>query len=201
MSMTNLNTAYKLLIENFIANNFIFESETKREKVINEALTITSAFVDENARQVEQAKNKITQDLKNELASKEFIKAEIAESKAGLGKEISNTRTELKQEIANVRAELKEEISNVRTELKEEIANVRTELKEGISNVRTELKEEISSVRTELKEEINGLRTELKKEIADIRVEFKDTKTDVIKWVFGIQIAGIGVIATLIKFL
>lgn len=172
--MTNLNTAYKLLIENFIANNFVFESETKREKVINEALTITSAFVDENAKQVEQAKNKIMQDLKNELASKEFIKAEIAESKAELGKEISNVKAELKEEISNVKAELKEEISNVRTELKEEIFNVKAELKEDIANV--------------------------KAEIANARVEIKDSKTDVIKWVFTMQVAGIGTIAALIKF-
>lgn len=80
-------------------------------------------------------KREVMDDLRDELASRDFVRAEI-----------SDLRTELKQDIADLRTELKKDMANVRaetTDLRTEMANLRTELKQDISDVRAEIDNKI----------------------------------------------------------
>lgn len=91
-------------------------------------------------------KREVMDDLRDELASRDFVRAEI-----------SDLRTELKQDIADLRTELKQDIADLRTELKKDMANVRaemTDLRTEMANLRTELKGDISDIRAELDNKI-----------------------------------------------
>jgi hypothetical protein len=61
-----------------------------------------------------------------ELVTKDFLRAELALTRAELRSEMAELRTELKDEMAELRTELKDEMAELRTELKDEMAGLRT---------------------------------------------------------------------------
>jgi hypothetical protein len=64
----------------------------------------------------------------DELVTKQFLRAELAELRAELRGEIAGLGTELRGEIAGLGTELRGEIAGLRTELRAEIAGLRTEV-------------------------------------------------------------------------
>jgi HAMP domain-containing protein len=86
--------------------------------------------------------------------------------------------------------------------VKSEIGLLRQELKSEVGSLRQELKSEIGSLRQELKSEIGSLRQELKSEIGLLRQETKalnsDTKAELIRWVVGVGMLQMGLIAGLL---
>lgn len=80
-------------------------------------------------------KREVMDDLRDELASRDFVRAEISDLRTELKQDIADLRTELKKDMANVRAEM--------TDLRTEMANLRTELKQDIADIRAELDNKI----------------------------------------------------------
>lgn len=150
------------------------------EAVLNESF---KAFVRESFPERSDSVVKIFQEVINDRATTQKIGLEDLKKQA-----INDVRAEfvtkdfLKAEIAEVRAELKAEIAEVRAELKAEIA---------------ELKAEIVEVRAEIAE----VKRELSAQIADVRIELQQSKVDILKWVFGMQVATITIILAGIKFI
>jgi len=89
---------------------------------IDEYLINTKKDIKESTKSL---KAQVYDELRQELATKEFVRAET-----------QKIRTELQE----VRAELKTEIQKVRTELKTEIQEVKTELKTDIESLRGDFK-------------------------------------------------------------
>lgn len=70
-------------------------------------------------------KREVVDEVKNEIASKDFVRAEIAEAKLELKQEIADTKAELKSDIADLRTELKSDIADI----KGEVADLRANMK------------------------------------------------------------------------
>ena len=51
------------------------------------------------------------------------------------------------------------------------------------------------------KADIAALRSELKDDIAEVRIELGETRAEILKWMFGVAIGQIAVIAALVKLL
>ena len=97
--------------------------------------------------------------------------AHVRESELRLQKEIEQVRAEIEQ----VRAELKLDIEQVRAQIEQ----VRAE----VEQVRAELKRDIEQVR------------------ADLKLEIARSRNDLLKWLFPMLLAQVGVIAALVKLL
>lgn len=81
-------------------------------------------------------KREVVDEVKNEIASKDFVRAEIAEAKLELKQEIADTKAELKSDIADLRTELKSDIADLRTELKSDIADIKGEVADLRANMK-----------------------------------------------------------------
>lgn len=118
MTKTTLDNNLLSLVKNFIESNFEFKNPQNKEKVVNEALEVTQALYDgvqeSSVQDTSKLKEEIVERLKNELATKDFVRAEIAETKQELKVEIAQTKQELKLEIAGVRQELKQDIAELK---------------------------------------------------------------------------------------
>jgi hypothetical protein len=64
----------------------------------------------------------------DELVTKQFLRAELAELRTELHDEIGSLRTELHDEIGSLRTELHDEIGALRTELHQHVGSLRTEI-------------------------------------------------------------------------
>lgn len=70
-------------------------------------------------------KREVVDEVKNEIASKDFVRAEIAEAKLELKQEIADTKAELKGDIADLRTELKGDIAGIKGEVADLRANIK----------------------------------------------------------------------------
>ncbi len=121
------------------------------------------------------------------------IQAELVEENFATKADLERMQLALDARFAETRTE----IAELRTEVKTEIAELRTE----IAELRAEVKTEIAELRAEVKTEIAGLRAELRIEIAGLRAEIADIRTDIIKWILGMQIAIAAVVVAAVKVL
>ncbi len=121
-------------------------------------------------------RREVVDEVKDEVASRDFVRAEIADAKLELKQDIAEVKSELKQDIAEVKLELKQDIAEVKAELKQDIADVRQE----IADTKLELKQDIAGLRVEFKTDSASLKTELKQDIADVRKEIKSITRSVI---------------------
>ena len=108
----------------------------------------------------------------DEPVTKEFVRAELADTRAELRAELADTRAELRAEIADTRAELRAEIADVRSE----IADLRTE----VSDLRGEVRSEIGLVRAE---------------IAQLEARINDRFREQTMWMAGTMAVGMGLAA------
>jgi septal ring factor EnvC (AmiA/AmiB activator) len=81
--------------------------------------------------------------------------------------------------------------------LQKEIEQVRAE----IEQVRAELKAYIEQVRAELKLDIEQVRAQVEQVRADLKLEIARSRNDLLKWLFPMLLAQVGVIAALVKLL
>ena len=92
---------------------------------------------------------------------------------------------------------LQKEIEQVRAEIEQ----VRAELKAYIEQVRADLKTDIEQVRAELKLDIEQVRAQVEQVHADLKLEIARSRNDLLKWLFPMLLAQVGVIAALVKLL
>ena len=70
-------------------------------------------------------RREVVDEVKDGVASRDFVRAEITDAKLELKQEIADVR----QEIADTKLELKQDIAGLRVEFKQDIADVRKEIK------------------------------------------------------------------------
>ena len=105
-------------------------------------------------------------------ATKDFVRAEVAELRTEVRTDIAEVRTEI--------AEVRTEIAELRAEMRTEIAEVRTD----IAELRAEMRTEIAEVRTEMAE----LRMEVRTDIAAMEARLVREITGMQRWIIGIGI-------------
>lgn len=174
----NFNESFKALVRE------VFQE--KSEGVIHILDEVISNKASEDTKHINNLKELAIKDIKSEIATNDFVRAEIAELK-----------TELKQDMAYLRAEFKQDIVNLRNEM----LDIGAELKQDIANLIETLNIEISR----LDNKITQFRAELRQDNANLRAELKDeiakSKVDIIKWIVGLQLAGFGIFAGLLKLI
>ncbi len=79
--------------------------EEEQQEILNDIVAIVDEVKRDNRISSEAIREEVVEKLKGELATKDFVRAEIAESKQELKQEIAEVKTELKAEIAEVRAD------------------------------------------------------------------------------------------------
>ncbi|MCX2716829.1 hypothetical protein OQH61_03650 [Helicobacter sp. MIT 21-1697] len=121
MKNLTLRQSSILLIENFVNKYFQFKDEAQRQQTIQESIQIAQALIqdvsNDSALSIDELKDEAIEKIRGELATKDFVRAEIAEAKQELKLEMAKLRQELKLEIAEVRQELKLEIAEVKSSM------------------------------------------------------------------------------------
>ena len=79
--------------------------------------------------------------------------------------------------------------------LKADIEKLRLATKTDIADV----KRDIEKLRLATKADIESLRLATKADIADVKADIEKVKADLLKWMFGMMLAGIGLVVTLVK--
>jgi DNA anti-recombination protein RmuC len=120
----------------------------------------------------------------------EAIELESERSRAPLAtnQRLSEVQQALSADTRQLRYELQSEIAELRQEFKNDIAELRQELKADIAELRHEIKSDIAALRQEFKSDMAALRTELKGDIAALQVKLEASKSEVVRWVFGVMI-------------
>nr|WP_317381156.1 hypothetical protein [uncultured Helicobacter sp.] len=97
----------RVVIENFINKLFdwIKSNNQNKEAIVNEAVNVVESMLEANALNVKELNQKVVDETLQELATKDFVKAEISQVRA----EISQVRAEISQ----VRAEIAEAKSDI----------------------------------------------------------------------------------------
>ena len=88
-------------------------------------------------------------------------------------------------------------VSESELRLQKEIERVRAE----IEQIRADLKTDIEQVRAELKLDIEQVRAQVEQVRADLKLEIARSRNDLLKWLFPMLLAQVGVIAALVKLL
>ena len=192
----NFNESFKALVRE------VFQE--KSEGVINILDEVISNKASEDTRHINNLKELAIKDIKSEIATNDFVRAEIAELKtelkqdnAKIRNEMSELKAELKQDISDLKAELKQDISDLRAELKQDIATLNETLNTEVSR----LDNKISELRSEVKQDIAKVRNEMSELKAELKDEISKSKVDIIKWFIGLQLACFGVLAGLLKIM
>jgi chromosome segregation ATPase len=123
-------------------------------------------------------------------ASAEALETAFTESVATKG-DLAELKAELKQEIG--------EVSRLLTVVKAELEQEIGEVSQALTTVKAELRTEIAGVRSE----IASVRTEIatvRTEIATVRTEIAQSKNDVLRWMFAFNLALVGAIFGILKF-
>lgn len=174
----NFNESFKALVRE------VFQD--KSEGVIHILDEVVSNKASEDTQNINNLKQEAIKDIRSNIATNDFVRAEIAE-----------LRSELKQDIADLRSELKQDIVKVRNEM----LDLKAELKQDIA----ELREEVHAELSKMDSKIMQFRAELKQDNANLKAELKDdiakSKVDIIKWVFGLQFATLALIAGMLKLM
>ena len=167
----NFNESFKALVRE------VFQD--KSQGVIHILDEVVSNKASEDIHNINNLKQEAIKDIRSNIATNDFVRAEIAELKAELKQDIADLRSELKQDIADLRSELKQDIADLREEVHAELAKMDSK---------------IMQFRAELKQDNANLKAELKEDIAK-------SKVDIIKWVFGLQFATLALIAGMLKLM
>ncbi len=69
----------------------------------------------------------------------------------------------------------------------------------NLLNTNLATKADIESLRLATKADIESLRLATKADIADVKADIEKVKADLLKWMFGMMLAGIGLVVTLVK--
>ena len=154
----NFNESFKALVRE------VFQE--KSEGVIHILDEVVSNKASEDTKSINNLKELAIKDIKGEIATNDFVRAEIAELK-----------TELKQDITDLRAELKQDNAKIRNEM----AELRAELKQDIADLRAEFSETLNTKVAILIHDNANLKAKLKDEMAKRKAD--------IKWIIGLQFA------------
>ncbi|WP_233714187.1 coiled-coil domain-containing protein [Helicobacter trogontum] len=185
----NFNESFKALVRE------VFQD--KSQGVIHILDEVVSNKASEDIHNINNLKQEAIKDIRSNIATNDFVRAEIAELKAELKQDIADLRSELKQDIVKVRNEM----LDLKAELKQDIADLRSELKQDIADLR----EEVHAQLAKMDSKIMQFRAELKQDNANLKAELKEdiakSKVDIIKWVFGLQFATLALIAGMLKLM
>ena len=96
----------KLLLVEMIKK---FKQEDKKDEIIDVILAVANDIKTNDSITAKAIKDEVEEKLKNELATKDFVRAEINQVRT----EIAEAKQELKVEIAEVRAEIAEAKSDI----------------------------------------------------------------------------------------
>ncbi len=94
-----LNESFKALLDSIFSDK---EAATKLKKAFEEVVNDRATT---QAIRLDRLKAEALEEIGNELATKDFVRAEIAEAKQELKLEIANVKQELKLEIANAKVQ------------------------------------------------------------------------------------------------
>ncbi len=119
--------AYSLPYEVYVLLEEAFNRDRAKAEVFAHAVEEVLQAIEQQAEERITAKKEATKaevynELRNELATKEFVRAEVNELRAEFRSEISELRAEIRSEISELRTEMNElrtEISELRSELKQ----------------------------------------------------------------------------------
>lgn len=114
MTTNTLKYDKRVAIENFVNKLFewIDSKRQNKEVIVQETINAVEAMLEANALNVKELNQRAVNETLQELATKDFVRAEIAE-----------VRQELKQELAEVRQELKEDILKLEARMELGFAN------------------------------------------------------------------------------
>ena len=95
-----LSYSTKLLLVEMIKK---FKQEDKKDEIIDVVLAVANDIKTNDSITAKAIKDEVEEKFKNELATKEFVRAEIAEVKQELKQEIA----EVKSDVRSIRQEMK----------------------------------------------------------------------------------------------
>ena len=90
----------RVVIENFINKLFdwIKSNNQNKEAIVNEAVNVVESMLEANALNVKELNQKVVDETLQELATKDFVKAEISQVRA----EISQVRAEIAEAKSDI---------------------------------------------------------------------------------------------------
>ena len=107
--------------------------------------------------------------------------------------DIENLRTATKADVENLRTATKADLENLATATKADIENLATAMKADVENLATAMKADVENLRNEVNAKIDNLRNEM-------NAKFESMKYYLLVRMLLMQIGGIGLLFTLIKF-
>lgn len=130
----NFNESFKALVRE------VFQD--KSEGVIHILDEVVSNKASEDIQNINNLKQEAIKDIRSNIATNDFVRAEIAE-----------LRSELKQDIAELREEVHAELSKMDSK----IMQFRAELKQDNANLKAELKDDIAKSKVDIIKWVFGL--------------------------------------------
>lgn len=106
-----------------------------------------------------------------------------------------------KKDLQNSENKLQITIKELETKLRTEIKELETKLKTEIKELETKLRTEIREIEVSLKKEIKDLEFKMERALRELDLKIKDSENRLILILGGIMLAGISVVATLVKIL
>ena len=100
----NFNESFKALVRE------VFQD--KSEGVIHILDEVVSNKASEDTQNINNLKQEAIKDIRSNIATNDFVRAEIAELRSELKQDIADLRSELKQDIAELREEVHAEYLN-----------------------------------------------------------------------------------------
>ncbi|MDY5185364.1 coiled-coil domain-containing protein [Helicobacter trogontum] len=141
----NFNESFKALVRE------VFQD--KSQGVIHILDEVVSNKASEDIHNINNLKQEAIKDIRSNIATNDFVRAEIAELKAELKQDIADLRSELKQDIADLREEVHAELAKMDSK----IMQFRAELKQDNANLKAELKEDIAKSKVDIIKWVFGL--------------------------------------------
>lgn len=141
----NFNESFKALVRE------VFQD--KSEGVIHILDEVVSNKASEDTQNINNLKQEAIKDIRSNIATNDFVRAEIAELRSELKQDIADLRSELKQDIADLREEVHAELSKMDSK----IMQFRAELKQDNANLKAELKDDIAKSKVDIIKWVFGL--------------------------------------------
>ena len=141
----NFNESFKALVRE------VFQD--KSEGVIHILDEVVSNKASEDIQNINNLKQEAIKDIRSNIATNDFVRAEIAELRSELKQDIAELRSELKQDIADLREEVHAELSKMDSK----IMQFRAELKQDNANLKAELKDDIAKSKVDIIKWVFGL--------------------------------------------
>ena len=141
----NFNESFKALVRE------VFQD--KSEGVIHILDEVVSNKASEDTQNINNLKQEAIKDIRSNIATNDFVRAEIAELRSELKQDIADLRSELKQDIADLREEVHAELSKMDSK----IMQFRAELKQDNANLKAELKDYIAKSKVDIIKWVFGL--------------------------------------------